>query len=190
MFIATHWNPIYWNTACLVVNSGSLEDDEDVEYEIEEDENGERIVKKDKSSDYAKVAVALGDIISHGIKISLIDINKSAFSFEPDIENNQILFGMKALSGVGAPIIEQIIAGRPYKSFNDFMNRCPQNKRVMFSLIKAGAFDNLELDWAHKLNVEPRYLIMVYYISKVCDAKKRLTLQNFNGLIQKECVFI
>lgn len=188
MFIATHWNPIYWNTSCLVVNSGSLEDDEDVEYEIEEDENGERLVKKEKSSDYAKVAVALGDIISRGIKISLVDINKSAFSFEPDVENNQILFGMKALNGVGTPIIEQIIAGRPYNSFNDFMVRCPLNKRAMISLIKAGAFDNLELDWANELNVEPRYLVMVYYISKVCDAKKKLTLQNFNGLIQRGLV--
>ena len=24
-YIATNWNPIYWNTACLIVNSGSLE---------------------------------------------------------------------------------------------------------------------------------------------------------------------
>lgn len=27
-YIATKWNPIYWNTACLIVNSGSLEEDE------------------------------------------------------------------------------------------------------------------------------------------------------------------
>ena len=31
-YIATRWNPIYWDTACLVVNSGSLEEDE-IEYE-------------------------------------------------------------------------------------------------------------------------------------------------------------
>ena len=31
MFIATRWNPIYWNTACLVVNSGSLEEQEENE---------------------------------------------------------------------------------------------------------------------------------------------------------------
>ena len=29
MYIATRWDPIYWNTACLVVNSGSLEEDSD-----------------------------------------------------------------------------------------------------------------------------------------------------------------
>ena len=103
MFIATHWNSIYWNTACLIINSGSLEDD--VEYEIEEDEDGEKFVKKEKSADYAKIAKALGDTISKGIRVSLVDINKSNYTFEPDIENNQILFGMKALSGIGMPVI-------------------------------------------------------------------------------------
>lgn len=187
MFVATRWNPIYWNTACLIVNSGSLEEEED-EYEIEEDENGEKLVKKEKSTDYAKVAKALGDIISKGIKISLIDINRSNYSFEPDVENNQILFGMKALNGVGAPVIDAIIQNRPFSSFTDFMNRCPLNKTAMFSLIKAGSFDLLEKDWAEELGVEPRLLIMVYYILKVCDAKKRLTLQNFNGLIQRDLI--
>lgn len=187
MFVATRWNPIYWNTACLIVNSGSLEEEED-EYEIEEDENGEKLIKKEKSTDYAKVAKALGDIISKGIKISLIDINRSNYSFEPDVENNQILFGMKALNGVGAPVIDAIIQNRPFSSFTDFMNRCPLNKTAMFSLIKAGSFDLLEKDWAEELGVEPRLLIMVYYILKVCDAKKRLTLQNFNGLIQRDLI--
>lgn len=186
MYIATQWNPIYWNTACLIVNSGSLEDD--AEYEFEEDEDGETVVKKEKSTDYAKIAKALGDIISKGIKVSLVDINKSNFSFEPDVDNNQILFGMKALNNVGTPIIEQIVKGRPYVSFTDFLNRCPLNKTVMISLIKAGSFDKLEENWAKELGVEPRILIMVYYLSKVCEPKKKLTLQNFNGLIQKDLI--
>ena len=29
---------------------------------------------------------------------------------------------------------------------------------------------------------------MTYYISKVCEAKKRITLQNFNGLIQHDLI--
>jgi DNA polymerase-3 subunit alpha len=184
MYIATNWNPIYWNTACLIVNSGSLEEDD----EFEEDEDGEVTQKKEKSTDYAKIAKALGDIISKGIKVSLIDINRSNYSFEPDVNNNQILFGMKALNGVGSPIIDAIIKGRPYVSFTDFLNRCPLNKTAMISLIKAGSFDLLEKEWADELGVEPRLLVMVYYISKVCDAKKRLTLQNFNGLLQRDLI--
>ena len=184
MYIATHWNPIYWNTACLIVNSGSLEEESD----FEEDDDGQVVQKKEKTTDYGKIAKALGDIISKGIKVSLVDINKSNYSFEPDIENNEILFGMKALSNVGGPIIEQIINNRPYKGIADFMARCPLNKSAMLSLIKAGAFDKLEENWAKELGIEPRQVVMIYYISKICEAKKRLTLQNFNGLMQKDLI--
>ena len=184
MFIATNWDPIYWNTACLVVNSGSLEEESD----FEEDDEGEVVQKKEKSTDYTKIAKALGDIISRGIKVSLVDINKSNYSFEPDAENHEILFGMKALSNVGGPIIEQIIANRPYVSIADFMNKCPLNKSALISLIKAGAFDKLEKENAAALGVESRIFVMAYYISKVCEAKKKLTLQNFNGLVQHDLI--
>ena len=178
MFVATNWNPIYWNTACLIVNSASLEEDtDDDDFELTE-----------KSSDYAKVAKAIGDITSRGIKVSLIDINKSDYSFKPDVENNEILFGMKALNGVGGPIIDAIIEGRPYKTFKDFLNRCPLNKTAMISLIKGGAFDKMEVEWAEELGVHPRILIMAYYLSKVSDPKSRLTLQNFNGLLQRDLI--
>ena len=185
MYIATKWNPIYWNTACLIVNSGSLEEDNNFE---EDEETGEVQKKSEKATDYGKIAKALGDILSRGIKISLVDINKSSYSFEPDVENNEILFGMKALSNVGGPIIEQIIKNRPYKGIKDFMTRCPLNKSAMISLIKAGAFDKLEKEWGEKEHKEPRVLIMAYYLSQVCDAKKRITLQNFNGLIQHNLI--
>ena len=175
-YIATRWNPIYWDTACLVVNSGSLEDEDDNEY----DEDGQPIKKKEQSTDYGKIAKAIGEIINDGIQISLIDINKSDYGFKPDVKNNQILFGMKALNGVGSPIIEQIKANRPYVSFKDFLNRCPLNKTAMISLIKAGAFDNLEQDTR---GIEPRIFIMAYYLSLTSEPKKKLNLQNFSSLI-------
>ena len=180
IYIATRWNPIYWNTACLIVNSGSLEEDEN----FEEDEDGYIVEKKEKSTDYSKIAKALGDIINKGIKVSLVDINKSDYSFQPDVDNNEILFGMKALNNIGGPIIEQIKNNRPYMNIADFMNRCPLNKSAMISLIKSGAFDKVDKKYAEESNVETRFWTMTYYLSKVCDAKKRLTLQNFNGLIQ------
>ena len=175
-YIATRWNPIYWDTACLVVNSGSLEDEDDNEY----DEDGQSVKKKEQSTDYGKIAKAIGEIINDGIQISLIDINKSDYGFKPDVKNNQILFGMKALNGVGSPIIEQIKANRPYVSFKDFLNRCPLNKTAMISLIKAGAFDNLEQDTR---GIEPRIFIMAYYLSLTSEPKKKLNLQNFSSLI-------
>ena len=178
IYIATNWNPIYWSTACLIVNSGSLEEDN----EFEDDEEG-NVVKKEKGTDYAKNAKAIGDIISKGIKVSLIDINNSAYSFEPDINNNQILFGMKALSNLNAEIIEKIESGRPYFNLKDFMLRCPLTKTVMINLIKAGAFDEIE-----KNSLGNRKNIMAYYISQISEPKTKLNLQNFNGLIQRNLV--
>ena len=182
-YIATNWNPIYWDTACLVVNSGSLEED-DIEY----DEDGNPVKKKETGTDYGKIAKALGEIIGAGIKISLVDVNKSEYGFKPDVENNQILFGMKALGYVGQDVVNKIKEGRPYDSLKDFMNRCYLNKTAMINLIKGGAFDELESAWAKQLNVSPRILAMVYYLSVVSEPKKRLTLQNFNGLIERDLI--
>ena len=184
MYVATRWNPIFWNTACLIVNSGSLEEDSD----FEEDEDGFVVEKKEKSTDYSKVAKAVNDIINKGIRVSLVDINKSNYSFEPDVDNNEILFGMKALSNVSGATIEQIKAGRPYKGIADFMARCPLNKSAMISLIKGGAFDKVDRDNAAEAGVESRIWVMTYYLAKTCDAKKRLTLQNFNGLLQHNLI--
>lgn len=183
-YIATRWNPIYWDTACLVVNSGSLEEEDENEY----DEDDKPIKKKEQSTDYGKIAKALGEIIDDGIKVSLIDINKSDYGFKPDVDNNQILFGMKALSNVGAAVVDQIKQNRPYKSFKDFLNRCPLNKTAMINLIKGGAFDNLELDWANEVHTDPRILIMAYYLSITSEPKKKLTLQNFSSLINNNLV--
>ena len=172
LYIATKWNPIYWNTACLIINSASLENED------EEEDN-----KKNKTTDYTKNAKAIGEIVGNGIKVSLVDINNSTYSFKPDIENNQILFGMKALSKISPDIIEKIKIGRPYASLKDFMRRCPLTKTAMITLIKAGAFDEIE-----KHGLGDRKKIMVYYISQICEPKNRLTLQNFNGLIQRNLV--
>ena len=134
------------------------------------------------------MAKGIGEIINSNIKVSLVDINKSDYGFKPDVENNQILFGMKALSNVGAAVVDQIKQNRPYKSFKDFLNRCPLNKTVMINLIKGGAFDNLEMDWAKEFHTDPRILIMTYYLSITSEPKKKLTLSNFNGLIQNSLV--
>jgi len=158
LYIATNWNPIYWNTACLIVNSGATDP-----------ENG-------GATDYSKIAKAMGDIIGAGIKISLVDINKSGYGFEPDAENNQILYGMKAMLNVGDDIIDSTINNRPYVSPKDFLNKVKPNKQAMISLIKGGAFDNM-MD---------RKECMAWYIWETCDKKKRLTLQNMPGLMRHE----
>lgn len=138
--LSTLWNPIYWNTACLVVNSGSLEETSAEVVSIYEKEDTEEYIYidlpdrkgkiKEKTTDYAKVAKAIGDITKRDIKVSLIDINSSDYGFKPDVKNNAILFGMKALNGVGSDVIDTIIEHRPYTSFKDFLNKCPIKKQL------------------------------------------------------------
>ena len=193
LYIATNWNPIYWNTACLIVNSGSLEDNSEEElvgiYEPEAADMAEGVtfedlpdksgkIRKTVSTDYSKLAKAMGDILDAGIKISLVDINKSSFGFKPDVENNQILFGMKAMLNVSDETVQDIIANRPYSSPKDFLQKVKPKKQAMISLIKGGAFDNM-MD---------RIECMVWYIWEVCDKKKRITLQNMRGLIAHDII--
>lgn len=163
ILIATKWNPIYWNTACLIVNSGSLEDEDS---------------QKNTSTNYEKIAKAIGDIQKAGIKISLVDINKSDFGFKPDVENNQILFGLKGMLNINDDLVKEIISNRPYVSPRDFLNKVRPKKQAMISLIKGGAFDNM-LD---------RKLCMGWYLWEVCDKKNRLTLQNMGGLIKYDLI--
>lgn len=181
-YLATNWNPIFWNTACLIVDSGSLEEDND----FDEDED-DTTAKKNKSTDYGKIASAIGNIMKHGIQVSLVDINNSAYTFKPDIKNNKILFGMKGLNKVGDDVVDAIIAGRPYQGLMDFVARCKVNKTVVISLIKAGAFDNLD-SWADKYGDNKRKAIMALYLSITSEPKKKLTLQNFKGLLDRGVV--
>ena len=165
VYLATQFNPVYWNTAYLIVNSGSLED---------EDTDDE----KQDGTNYEKVAKALGQIKQAGIKISLADINRSQFGFLPDPENNQILFGMKGMLNVGDDVVEKIIDNRPYLSPKDFLYRINPNRQVMVSLIKGGAFDQM-MD---------RKECMAWYIWETCDKKKKVNLQNMSGLMKYKLV--
>lgn len=157
LYIATHWNPIYWDTACLIVNSGAID------------------LETSGSTDYAKIAKAIGEIRGAGIKVSLADINKSNYSFIPDVENNQILFGLKGMLNVGDDIIAATIANRPYGSPKDYVQKVSPNKQTMISLIKGGAFDEME----------DRSFVMAWYIWETCDKKSKLTLQNMPTLIKR-----
>ena len=156
LFVATNWNPIYWNTACLIVNSGATDP-----------ENGGQ-------TDYSKIAKAMGEIINAGINLSLVNINESGYGFRPDAKNNRILYGMKAMLNVGDDVIEATIANRSYASVKDYYYKVKPGKQAMISLIKGGAFDDM-MD---------RKMCMAWYIWETCDKKKRITLQNMSGLIK------
>ena len=59
----------------------------------------------------------------------------------------------------------------------------------MISLIKSGAFDKLDEHWAKQICPKnPRYAIMAYYLYLTCEPKKKLNLQNFNGLLNSNLI--
>jgi DNA polymerase III subunit alpha len=82
-----------------------------------------------------------------GIRVRPPDVNASAAQFTAD--GPDIRFGLAAVRNVGAAVVAAILAARPpggFTSFSDFLRLVPAsvcNKRVIESLIKAGAFDSL-----------------------------------------------
>ncbi len=82
------------------------------------------------------------------IEILKPDINKSFGKFS--VEGHNIRFGLAAVKNVGINVINNIIAEREangdFKDFADLVKRLDSkdlNKRVLESLIKCGAFDNI-----------------------------------------------
>ena len=89
--------------------------------------------------DPTKQARFINDARSCGIKVLPPNINKSNRDFTPLPDKNSILFGLLAIKGLGESIVDTIIANRPYKSFDEFIEKVPQ-KTAVIQLIKAGAF--------------------------------------------------
>ncbi len=137
------YDPIFWKTACLIVDSGAYNNDTDAEDDFD-GEVGEQVKQKEKNTDYGKLATAISAFQKEGVKILLPDINKSHFIFEPNPIENAIYYGLKGVKKVNQEIIETIVANRPYHSLDDFLSKVKIQRTVGYSLIKAGAFDALE----------------------------------------------
>ena len=201
MNLAYKFPIMFWNCACLISDAGGAESDESeeeeneikeifyedyegfedfIEEDEEEDEEDEEELskankkkKKTKSTNYGKIASAIGKIKSTGVIVAPPDINKSTYTFSPDIENNTIRYGLSGITKVGEELVKTIMDGRPYASMADFTNRIKINKPQMVNLIKSGAFDSFG----------DRVGIMRKYIESISDTKKRITLQNMKMLI-------
>ena len=175
MNLAYKFPIIFWNTACLMVDSGALEEEEE-----NSDEEFDEESKKTKGVNYGKIAKALGKTLQAGINIAPPNINTASKEFKPDVDHNRILYSLKAISGVGDKEIEIILDNRPFSSFDDFLDRAKMKKTSVISLIKSGAFDELEK--------KDRIEIMREYISIISEPKSKLNLQNFKGLIDRDMI--
>lgn len=181
---------IFWDCACLISDAGGKElfadDDETPEIideaienlDEEEDDNDEETPtkKKQKTTTYGKIAATIGKMKMAGITVSTPDINKSSYTFSPDVENNIIRYGMSGITKVGDDVVKQILTNRPYSSIEDFLQKVKLNKTQMINLIKAGAFDSIY--------EKSRELIMVDYIRSISGSKTTLNMRNFGKLIE------
>jgi DNA polymerase III subunit alpha len=96
------------------------------------------------------VHIFYDDCLANGLEVLPPDINHSEFRFKP-LNDTQILYGLGAVKGTGWSAIEVILASRrqdgPFKDLFDFCLRLDLrkvNRRVIESLIRAGAFDQIE----------------------------------------------
>ena len=199
---------MFWNCACLISDSGGAENDDEMDEEQEvyyeeieyaptedfsadesdedEDDDDEEVAttkkkKKTKSANYGKIATAIGKIKASGVDVAPPDINKSSFTFYPDVESNTIRYGLSGITKVGEELVKTIMDGRPYTSVADLTSRVKINKAQVINLIKSGAFDCFG----------DRLEIMRQYVASVSDTKSRITLQNMKmlcdfGLIPQE----
>ena len=199
--LAYKYPTILWDCACLISDSGGAEKEEesdeeneqncieetfdssigifDDETDDEDDEGDETTAKKNKkstkSANYGKIATAIGKMKHEGVDIVATDINKSEYTFAPDIKNHRIIYGLSGITRVGDDLVRQIIDNRPYASIEDFISKIKINKPQMINLIKSGAFDSLYNN--------DRVRAMDKYIDLIADKKKRMTLQNMQMLI-------
>ena len=176
LVLFTQYPKIYWNCACLTVNAGASDEDD-----------------SDKSTNYGKIASAIGDVMSQGTRLSLPHINEAKFGFYPNEDTDEIIFGLKGIVGIGDDVSNSIIEHRPYKSIIDFHERLvdtkievtlstgkKQNKSIVptgavINLIKAGAFDKIEQ--------KPREQIMRDYLLYTNPPKTTLNIKSLNQVV-------
>ena len=132
-------------------------------------------VKDDKD----KSAVYLNECRRMGIKVLPPDVNESDVDFTAIATD--IRFGLAAVRNVGVNVVESLKVTRTNKgrftSFGDFLTKVDVqvcNKRVIESLIKAGAFDSL----GHTRR--GLFAIHVESVDSVLDTKKAEAIGQFD----------
>lgn len=129
MNLFTFYPHIYWQTARLTVNASAIDSDDDLSSSA-------------SNTNYGKIATAISNMQKQGVKIALPDINSADFGFKPDAENDQIIFGLKAINSVNDELASMIVERRPYADPYDFYQKLPGFPiKSYLNLIKAGAFD-------------------------------------------------
>jgi DNA polymerase-3 subunit alpha len=187
---------LFWNTACLNINSSSVANEDELEEELgenmidisaivedyEEETEEQTIIKKQaKTVDYDKISKALALVGKSNVLPPLI--NKAKYSFYPDTKENKILYSLNAISNIDENFLDFIFSSRPFKNFNDFYEKfmalvnskeIKLKKKAIINLIKAGCFDEFgekreDLIKKFILNFTPNYSFDVNKIPELME---------------------
>lgn len=120
-----------------------------------------------------------------GIQTLPPSVNHSFSDFA--VEGKNIRFGLLAIKNMGRSVSERIFEEREenglYTSFSDFARRIVKypefNRRAMESLIKCGAFDELEKN-------RNRLLKGYSYILDICEAQHKQSMQGQIGFFDEQ----
>ena len=170
MNLAYKYPIIFWNTANLIVDSGSMN--------LSQKFNEEDL--ENSGCDYGKIATAVGKMKKAGISFNLPNINKSNITYSPDLKEETIISGFRGTNRIGNQLIYDIIKNRPYTSIDDFLSKVKVNVIQMISLIKSGAFDCICDNNREKA--------MDNYINSICGKKSVINLRNMNMLIEMNLI--
>jgi len=101
--------------------------------------------------DTDKVKTFYDDTVAQGIVILPPDVNASRYRFEP-VDTRSIRYGLGGIKGTGEAAINAIAAARDAGgAFTDLFDFCRRvdkrivNRRVVEALVRAGAFDTLDV---------------------------------------------
>ncbi|MCK4517622.1 DNA polymerase III subunit alpha, partial [Candidatus Babeliales bacterium] len=109
-----------------------------------------------ETNDPDKLTFYLQEISAMGLTTIPPDINRSEIEFSA--QEDGILFGLKGIKNVGGAALVDVLKERDKKPFIDLFDFCKRidlrtsNKRVIESLIAAGAFDKLPGNRAQQTN--------------------------------------
>jgi len=132
----------------------------------------------------SKVAEYIHYCRKHNIDVLPPDVNKSGVKFTVDSGN--IRFGLAAVKNVGTGVVEKIQIEREQKgTFNDFFDFCERcaafiNKKMIESLILAGAFDSFNVFRSQLLSVYESFVDSAQKLRR-SNHKDQISLFDFVG---------
>jgi DNA polymerase-3 subunit alpha len=141
------------------------------------------------SDDTDKTALYLEDCRQNGIKVLPPDVSRSQVEYAP-LSETEILFGLKAIRGVGSATSEEIVGVRKesgkFKDFNDFIQRAPKgivNKRILEGLAYGGAFDKMGISRRALIFQIPE-LVKQYQKASRAKSSTQMSLFDIDDIIE------